>query len=64
MPYTVRAERKEQARSETRVQPASAVVLALKWAEEGYQVIRIISENGRSFDIRSAQQRLAHGLRL
>lgn len=64
MPYTVRAERDEQCRSATRVQPASAVVLALKWAEEGYQVVRIIGENGRSLDIRTAQERLARGLRL
>lgn len=63
MPYTVLAERNEQHRSETRVQPASAVVLALKWAEEGYQLVRIVSANGRSLDIRTAQQRLARGLR-
>lgn len=64
MPYTICAERNEQSRSETRVQPASAVVLALKWTAEGYQVVRIISENGRSLDVRTAQQRLARGLRL
>ena len=64
MPYTVRAERHAQPRSETRVQPSSAVVLAMRWAEEGYQTIRIIDEAGRTLDIRTAQQRLARGLRL
>lgn len=64
MPYTISAERDSESRSETRVQSSSAVVLAMRWAEEGYRTIRIIDEKGRTVDVRTAQQRLARGLRL
>lgn len=64
MCYKVRAERDAEPCFATRVQPSSAIVLALRWAEEGYKGIRIETATGRTFDIKAAQERLARGLRL
>lgn len=63
MPYTIRAERNAKPHLQTRVQASSAVVLAMRWAEEGYEAISIECEKGRTLDIRAARERLARGLR-
>lgn len=64
MAYTIQAERAGQPVMETRNSPASAVVLAMKWTEHGFQAVQIVSTEGRTHDVKSARQRLARGLRL
>ncbi len=64
MSYTIKGEQGGNRVVATRNSPASAVVLAMKWAENGYQSIRIVNRDGRAHDVSGARQRLARGLRL
>lgn len=64
MRYTISAICALQQRVKTRSNPSSAVVLAKKWVEEGCENVRIANDNGRSYDVTTAQQRLSLGLRL
>jgi len=64
MAYRIQAERDGQSVVASRNSPASAVVLAMKWTESGLQAVMIVNEAGRSHDVRAAQRRLVHGLRL
>ncbi len=64
MPYTVSAVCASQRRVKMRSNPSSAVVLAMKWVEEGCENVRIANDNGQSYDVKTAQQRLLQRLPL
>ncbi len=64
MTYMIQAEQDGKRIVATRTSPASAVVLAMKWVENGLTSVQILSEAGRAHDVSGAQRRLARGLRL
>lgn len=64
MRYVISASCGGEMRSDTRVSPASAVVLAMKWLSEGFKDVQIVGPKGHSHDVNSAQKRLSRGLRL
>jgi hypothetical protein len=64
MPYMIQAEREGERIVATRNNPASAVVLAMKWTEKGLRAVVILTESGRRHDVAAAQKRLIHGLKL
>lgn len=64
MRYVISASCGDETRSDTRVNPASAVVLAMKWVHEGFTNVKITSQNGRTHSVAAAQHRLSRGLSL
>ena len=58
MPFRIMGERGNEFRSSTRVQPASAVVLASRWHDEGVRNVRISDNAGRSYDLPNFRSRL------
>ena len=63
MPYTIRAHQDGLPVSTTRFHAASAVVLAMKWAEEGCQAIVIVDDEGRPRSLEEARRDSTRRLR-
>ena len=56
MPYTVRARQAGVPVSTTRLQAGSAIVVALKWANDGYEAIVIVNDDGCVQSLEDAQR--------
>ncbi len=60
MPFHIVSETNEGPKTETRVLPASAAVLAMKWIQEGLQRVRIECQ-GRGYQLAEFRRRFMNG---